>query len=152
MKWSVIIKAGLLAGTLDISAACVQYYMKTGNNPDYVLKYVASGAFGKDAFTGGIAMSMAGLFFHYLIAFSFTLLFFFLYRRLAFLSVNKVVTAILYGTFIWVVMNLIVVPLSKIPPRPFSISGSLVAAGILIVCIALPLTLIAGKKSKTITS
>lgn len=76
MKWSVIIKAGLLAGTLDISAACVQYYMKTGKNPDYVLKYVASGAFGKDAFTGGIVMSMAGLLFHYLIAFSFTLFFF----------------------------------------------------------------------------
>lgn len=34
MKISKILAAGLLVGALDISAACMQYYIKTGKSPE----------------------------------------------------------------------------------------------------------------------
>ena len=48
--------AAILVGTLDITAACIQYFIKTGKNPTGVLRFVASGAFGTDAFTGSNMM------------------------------------------------------------------------------------------------
>lgn len=147
MKISKILAAGLLVGALDICAACLQYYIKTGKNPDNVLKFVASGVFGKEAFTGGALMSVCGLLFHFLIAFIFTTFFFFIYPRLKFLSFNVIITAILYGVFTWTVMNRIVLPLSNTPPLPFTWTGAAIAAGILTLCIGLPLSIIAKRDS-----
>lgn len=147
MKISKILAAGLLVGTLDISAACLQYYIRTGKSPDNVLKFVASGVFGKEAFAGGALMSVCGLLFHFLIAFIFTTFFFFIYPRLKFLSFNVIITAILYGVFTWTVMNRIVLPLSNTPPLPFTWTGAIIAAGILTLCIGLPLSIIAKRDS-----
>lgn len=138
-----IIKAGLLVGTLDILTAFVHYYLKTGNNPLGVLQYVASGLFGKEAFSSGNTMYWTGLFLHYVIAFTFTIFFFWLFPKLNFISKHKVLTGVLYGLFIWSVMNLIVVPLSKIPPRPFNITNALINVVILMVCIGIPLSFMA---------
>jgi hypothetical protein len=137
---SKIITAGLVVGTLDISAAFTHYFLKTGKNPVDVLKFVASGFFGGDAFTDGAEMIVAGLAFHYFIVFSFTMFFFLLFPKLNFLAKNKIITGILYGVFVWCVMNLIVVPLSKIPQRPFNLSSALINMAILIVCIGIPLS------------
>lgn len=143
MNWTKIFKAGLIAGTMDICAACIQYYLRTGKNPENVLRFVASGVFGKEALAGGHLYSAAGLLFHYLIAFSFTVFFFFIYPRLKFLSYNIFLSAVLYGVFTWTIMSRIVLPLSNTPPIPFTWSGAATAAGILIVCIGLPLSIIA---------
>ncbi len=145
MKLSKILAAGLLVGTLDISAACLQYYIKTGKSPENVLRFVASGVFGKDAFTGGAFMSVYGLLFHFLIALGFTAFFFSIYKKLKFLSFNVVLTAILYGVFTWTIMNKIVLPLSNCPGIPFTWRGAAIAAGILCVCIGLPLAIVAKK-------
>ncbi len=52
---SRIIKAGLMAGTLDILSAFIYYFIKTGDkNVFIVLKSIASGLFGKEAFLGAI--------------------------------------------------------------------------------------------------
>ena len=147
----ILLKAGLLVGTLDILTAFVHYFLKTGDNPLGILKYVASGLFGKEAFTGGNSMFWAGLILHYIIAFSFTIFFFWLYPKLSFLSKYKVLTGVLYGIFIWTVMNLIVVPLSKIPNRPFTITNSLINVVILIVFIGIPLSLMANAFYKRVT-
>lgn len=143
MKFSNIIGAGILVGTLDIIAACLQYYIKTGKGPENVLKFIASAVFGKEAFTGGLLMSLCGLLFHFLIAFTFTTFFFFIYPKLKFLSFNVILTAILYGVFVWVIMNRIVLPLSNTPVIPFTWMGAAIAAGILTLCIGLPLAIIA---------
>lgn len=105
--------------------------------------FVASGVFGKEAFTGGVLMSVCGLLFHFLIAFIFTTFFFFIYPRLKFLSFNVILTALLYGVFVWIIMNRIVLPLSNTPVIPFTWMGAAIAAGILTLCIGLPLAIIA---------
>jgi len=144
--FGIILSAGLLVGTLDILSAFVDYYIGTGKNPFGVLKYIASGAFGDSALSGGACMMITGLFFHYIIAFSFTVFFFWLYPRVPFLAVNRILTGIGYGIFIWMLMNLVVVQLSAAPHspipamKPFKVLKSML---ILIFMIGLPLSFIA---------
>ncbi|HVE60655.1 MAG TPA: hypothetical protein VNA26_02470, partial [Chitinophagaceae bacterium] len=75
--WSMILKAGLLVGTLDILAAFLDYYISTNKNPLNVFTFIASGVFGKKAFTGGSSMIILGAVFHFIIALAFTLFFFY---------------------------------------------------------------------------
>lgn len=138
-----IAKAGLIAGTLDIIAAFTYVSLSSGRNPLIVLNYIASAAIGPEAFTGGLPMQLLGLLFHYLIAFSFTVLFFTLYPKLSLLRKSIALTSIIYGLFVWCVMNLVVVPFSRIPSRPFDWTNATINMAILIVCIGLPLALMA---------
>jgi hypothetical protein len=139
----MLLLAGLLVGALDITAACTDYYIATGKGPEGVLRYVASGVFGKEAFTGSDAMQVWGLLFHFIIAYSFTFFFYWLYMNIAFIRKYPVIVAILYGIFMWTVTTRIVLPLSNVPPaKSFNWGKAAKAAGILTVMISLPLTLI----------
>jgi hypothetical protein len=151
MTAQIIVTAGLLVGTLDILSAFVDYYIGTGKNPLNVLPYIASGIFGKAALPGGAGMMVAGLLLHYLIAFLFTIFFFWLYSKINILSANCILTGILYGLFIWIVMNLVVVQLSNAPHNPVSamkFSRALKALLIIIFMIGLPLSFMARYYSK----
>jgi hypothetical protein len=117
---TVIVWAALLVGTLDICSAFADYWLATGRGPEGVLRYVASGAFGSAAFTGGNSMIWYGLLFHYVIAAAWTVLFFWLYRKLALLSGNRLLTGFVYGLFIWAMMNLALLPLSQVRHVPLS--------------------------------
>ena len=139
-----ILQAGLIVGTLDILSAFIYYYIKTGKTNFLVIfKFIASGIFGKDAGAGGTGMIVAGFILHYAIAFSFTVFFFWVYPKVNVMSKNRIVTGIVYGLFVWALMNLVVVPLSNTVHRPFKIEGALINMGILIVCIGLPLSFMA---------
>jgi hypothetical protein len=139
----IICLTGLLAGTLDILAACTDYYIATEKNPVAVLRFIASGVLGKDAFTGGTGAAVFGLALHYLIAFIFTIFFFLVYPKIKLLSKNRIITAIVYGIFIWAIMSRIVLPLSNTPALTFHIGKAIKAALILTVMIGLPLSFIA---------
>ena len=131
----------LIVGTLDLSTAIIV----SGATPENVLRYIASGAFGPEAFQGGTFMMFNGLLFHYFIAFFWTLLFFLLYPRIGFLRSNKYVVGLLYGIFVWACMNLLVVPLSNIPYRPLQLKSILINSAILMVMIGLPISLMANR-------
>jgi uncharacterized membrane protein YagU involved in acid resistance len=147
MHISKVLKSGFLVGTLDITAALLNFYIKTGKDPQLVLKYIASAVFGKEeAYGSGSIMSVYGLLFHYIIAFFFTIFFFLVYPKLKFLSYNKVLTGIGYGIFIWAVMQYLVLPLSKIGSTYPDLKSAIIAMSILIFCIGLPLSFIAGSK------
>ena len=90
-------------------------------------------------------MIIAGLVLHYIIAFAFTIFFFLLFPKGKALSKNKILTGTLYGIFVWMIMNLVVVPLSSIGKRPFVFVSVLVNVLILIVCIGIPLSFMANK-------
>src|SRR5687768_8187731 len=118
---------GLLVGSLDILAACLNAYIARGTSAVVVLKFIASGAFGKAAFAGGWQMPLLGLLFHFIIAYSFTTLFFLLYPSIKIMSKSIVITAIVYGIFIFVVMNFGVLPLTKIPRSTFQPEKAVIA-------------------------
>jgi hypothetical protein len=143
-KFSRILISGILVGSLDILSAFLFVFIKTGKPQVFnILKFIASGIFGKAASTGGRKMILAGLILHYLIAFLFTVFFFWLYPRMQILSKNRWASGIIYGAFVWIVMNGVVVPLSNVAHRPFSLTGALINVCILIICIGIPLSLIA---------
>lgn len=144
-----VLWAGLLVGTLDITAASTQYLIVTGKNPVSILVYIASGVFGQQAFDSGTAMAPLGLLFHYFIAYSWTALFFALYPRLAFMTINWIATGFGYGFFIWLMMSRVVVQLSNTPKGPFNLRGAIIGCLILIAMIGLPLSYIAAKRSKS---
>jgi hypothetical protein len=150
--YSRALVAGLVAGTLDITAACLQFYIKTGRGPLPVLKYIASGVFGKDAYTNNSIMPIMGLLFHFIIAISFAIIFFWLASRVPVLLNYKVLTAIGYGIFMWSVTQFIVIPLSRINPAPVKPLNALIAISILIICISIPLIYFAGISVKMTTS
>ena len=132
---------GLVAGTLDGLAAVLMYSIPTGKDPMNVFRYIASGVFGKEAFSGGVPMAIWGILFHYIIAIGWSVLFFMAYPRLSILSKNKFMVAAAYGIFVWLMMNLIVLPLSDVPgggPKDFaSITKGIV---VLMFCIGLPIS------------
>ena len=134
-----ILKTGLVAGTLDILAAIV---LLAKMNVAGVLQYIASGVFGKEAFSGGLAMAIVGFIFHYIIAFSFTTLYFFIFPYVPFLRKQKLAGGVLYGVVVWSVMNLVIVPLSNTNMSPLTWSGASLNMAILIACIGLPISLL----------
>ena len=116
---ALVFGSALLVGTLDILAACIQYYLKTGSGPAPVFKFIASGVFGAEAFSAGDSMIVYGLLSHYSIAVSFTIFFFLITTLFPALLKAKVATGIGYGIAVWIVMNLIVVPISNTPKGEF---------------------------------
>ena len=150
---------GLLAGTLDATAAITQFMIRThGDDPLKIWRYVASGVLGQDVMTKNIWMVAAfGLLFHFCIAFSFTLFFYLIYPKIKFLSKNLIITGLAYGIFVWLVMNLVVVPLSNVTPKgklwsthtafQFPPDPTQMIIGILIImfCVGLPISLLAGR-------
>lgn len=140
---SAIAWAGLLAGTLDILAACGNFSIQTGRDPIIVLRFVASGAVGPDAMTGGWPMALLGLIIHFVIAYSWTILFFLIYTKLP--NGNWIVYGLTYGVVVWVIMNLVILPLTKIPQRPFNLNSAIIGMIILMLMIGLPISYLARK-------
>jgi hypothetical protein len=138
-RWKAILFLGVLVGTLDILGATIVYQA----HPAQIFKAVASGAFGVGtAFSGGATMVVWGIIFHYIIAFAWTVAFFFIYPLLPILWKNRFVTGTLYGVVIWVFMNIIVLPLSAITPGPFNVTAAAIGALILILAIGIPLAIL----------
>ena len=141
-----ILLIGLFAGTLDILAAFIQTYISSNVMPMAVLRYIASGAVGMEAFKGGVPMALLGLLIHYCIATAWALLFFLLYPKLSILSKNKYVVGLAYGIFIWAIMNLVVVPLTNVPKGGgIKFPGAFIGMGILMVAMGLPIAMMVNK-------
>jgi uncharacterized membrane protein YagU involved in acid resistance len=142
----VIVAAGLLAGTLDIAAAFIFYYAQTAKDPLNVLKFIASGVFGTAAFPPGTTMVFWGLLFHFSIALVFAFLFAAVYPFVKGFLKYWWAVGLLFGVVAWVVMNLIVVPLSRTPPMPLTVKSIFTGIVILILCIGWPLAYIFQKR------
>jgi len=138
--WKQICKAAFIAGCLDITAACIQAWLAKGITPEVVLKYIASGVFGKDAFSGGIGYILFGLLVHFAIAFACTFIYFLAYPKLKFLHIHILLSSLLIAVIAWAITTRLIIPLSNIRPAPFNITKALTAIVILYVCIGLPVS------------
>jgi len=140
-----VLIAWLLAGTLDITAAILFYVGLSSARAERLLRGIASGLLGARAFDGGVATAFLGLALHYLIALIWTLVFLVALRTLPGLRRHLVLTGISYGIIVWLVMNLVVLPLSNAARGPFQLQAAAVAATILVLCIGLPISLVIGR-------
>jgi hypothetical protein len=83
-----------------------------------VWQYIASGALGMAAFEGGIATALLGVFFHLIISFVIAGVFILSADRIPLLRRYAIAGSLLYGIGVFIVMNMIVTPLSATPPLP----------------------------------
>lgn len=111
---------GLACGVFDITQACVGYGIQNHLPPPRIFQSVASGLLGPKAFQGGAKTAALGLALHFFIAFSWAVGYYVASRQIAFLTERPVIAGLMYGEFVWVVMTLVVLPLSAVhrwPPR-----------------------------------
>jgi len=92
---------------------------------------------------GGFWIGLLGLFFHFFIAFSFTLLFFLAYPKIKLLRYNPYIVGFFYGWFIGLFMNLVVLRLSALPTPVIEFPKVLIGWTILGVVLGIPVALIA---------
>lgn len=132
-----ILTTGFIIGTLDGLAACLNAMLR-GRDPMKVFVFISSGIFGREAFTAGDGMIAWGILFHYFIATIWTALFFRIYPKVAFLAKNRLVSAMSFGLVVWLVMNIVVLPLSRVPPLKMTFTNAIEGIFILILCVGLP--------------
>src|SRR5467141_2488110 len=85
-----ILLGGLIAGTFDISYACIYSYIVRRTSPIRILQSVASGALGAKAFAGGLQTAVLGLALHFLIALTAAAVYYLASRRLRFLITEAI--------------------------------------------------------------
>jgi hypothetical protein len=142
---NAIVISGLVVGTADILCAFVQTLI-AGRSIISMLQFIASGVFGRTCISGTVDFyAAAGLLFHYIIATSWTALFFVLYPVVSRYIKSNVLIGILYGAFVWLMMNKVVLPLSQTPTLKPTLTSALIGMSIIITAIGLPLAFFANR-------
>lgn len=137
-----ILSAGLVAGTMDITAACIHGVVR-GGTPMRVLQSVAGGLLGRDTFQGGLKTAALGLALHFFIATTWAAVYYAASLKLPVLVRQAVPCGLLYGVLVYLVMYTVVLPLSALHFRFLSLSASVILTGVLIhlCCVGLPIAL-----------
>ncbi len=143
-KTSTIVWATIIVGILDALAAIIVYGIFYRYYPIQVYQFVSSAILGTAAYSGGIPVALLGLFFHFLIAFVCSYLFIQLYSGISMLRENKIIIGLIYGFVIWAVMNLLIIPFSKIPPSNFDVVSVITIAWHMLL-VGLPISLLANQ-------
>jgi hypothetical protein len=120
--WSplkAIVVGGLLAGLCDMSYALIWFSGVKGVPWMKVPQSVASGLIGKASFDGGLGTVFLGLALHWLISFIWAAIFVVAARRfLPALLRKPIPVGLLYGAFIYIFMNWVVLPLGAMHTKP----------------------------------
>ena len=143
-----ILLAGIIAGLLDALGAIVTFLIRGGKDPVKIFNFIASGIFGSKALSGGTGYAVLGFIFHLSIATIWTTIFFIATPYIKSLTKNWWLSGLGYGVFVWMGMNLVVVPLSNTPSMPFRLSGMIIGVFVLMICIGLPISYFAYRFNK----
>ncbi len=110
----------VIAGALDATfAVIVDVVILRAFSLLGVLQWIASGAIGSAAFSGGLATAALGVAIHFALAAFFTTAYWIASRQIRALRTRAVPFGIVYGAAIWIVMDLIVLPHSGVPKAAF---------------------------------
>ncbi len=142
-----ILFAGLIAGTLDITAASVSGWILGGRSPFWIFQSVAGGLYGAETFNGGYQTAALGLAIHFFIALTAAAVYYLASRQLKFMVSQAILSGVLYGIFVWLFMNLIVLPMT---PLKITYTFWSVVIGLIIhiFCVGLPIALVVRRFSK----
>jgi hypothetical protein len=138
--WKAVVLTWLFAGTLDLTAAYISQWIRTGKFADHMLHYIAGGILGLDSsLQGGNWTALLGLSIHYTIAFCATLFFFLIFPRVRFLAFDKYVIGVLYAVFVNVAVSLVINWFTPLPSSPFVLANVVVAWAILGLALGIPI-------------
>jgi hypothetical protein len=115
---AAVLAGGLVAGSIDAALAFHEFGM-------VMPKGIASALLGKAAFSGGPGVWLLGITLHFAIALASAAIYCAAGRKLEFLRSSFVICGLAYGIVIFLVMNLVVLPLSAFPfpIGPFTVSA-----------------------------
>jgi hypothetical protein len=137
-----ILVGGAVAGTFDITSAFITFGWGVCRN-------IAGGLLGPQARHGGIGTWLLGLFLHFFIATTIALVYCLSSLKLTFLRDHFFVCGIFYGMAAYLVMNLIVLPLSAYHSRgPYPLHALLQGILVHMFLIGLPIAFINARLSR----
>jgi Na+/alanine symporter len=129
-----ILVGGLSAGGLDLGSAFITYGAG-------VPRVIAAGLLGRTAAHGGLGPYVLGIALQFFIATSAAAVYYAASRKLTFLEEHALVCGLFYGIAVFLVMNLIVVPLSALHSRgPFQLAGLIQGLLVHMFLIGLPIS------------
>lgn len=137
-----IFVGGAVAGGLDLIAAFLTY----GRG---VPRVIAGGLFGEQVLHGGSGLWALGVCLHFFIALSAAAVYCLASDRLKFLKENFIIGGLFYGVAVFLVMNLIVLPLSALHLRgPYPLRDLIQGLLIHMLLIGLPISFSAWRFSE----
>jgi hypothetical protein len=143
-----IIWVGLLVGLLDALAAVINAYFSFGLMPYGVFQYIASGLIGQKAYQSQALPVSLGVIIHFSIAITITFIFYHAYIRFKKASTPKFLMGSMYGLWVWLVMNYIIIPFSLIGTYPENPTQIVIGLLIHIFVIGIPIELLTRRNVK----
>jgi hypothetical protein len=120
-----ILTAGVLVGLLDGLFAIALYVVALKvTTPVRLFQSIASAVLGPESFPGGWATAGLGLVLHFTVAHAWSAAYFLalrvssLFRRLVAAPARAAVVGMAYGIVVWLVMDLVVIPMTRTRPTP----------------------------------
>jgi len=142
-----ILLGGIAVAVLDASNAITFWALYKGTQPHVIFQSIAAGVLGRDAFSGGMAAAWLGALLHFLIACGIAAAYYLASLAKPVLHERPVPCGMMYGAVVYLVMNHVVVPLSR-ANSPAFIPGWFVANLVgHIVLVGLPVALIAHRSA-----
>lgn len=112
-----ILVGGGIAGTLDKISGFISFGLRSPLG-------IAAGLLGRSAFKGGAGTWILGMLLHFFIAFAVAAIYCMASRKLEFLVDHWLVCGLFYGIAVFLVMNLVVLPLSGLHlTGPYQLGG-----------------------------
>ncbi|MGC1105984.1 MAG: hypothetical protein WA876_05560 [Candidatus Acidiferrales bacterium] len=143
--WTVV-WIGLAAGTLDISENII-FNAFRHITPYMIFQYIASGLIDGRSFTMGAASVALGVAIHYAIAMTWTVVFYVASRKMMILTRRAAICGIVYGGVVYVIMNFVVLPLTRVPhsAKAATLASRISGVLALLFCIGLAIALLVRK-------
>ena len=134
-----VLRIGLIAGTLDIGENII-FNAFRHITAKQIFQYIASGLTGRWAFHAGAASVALGILIHYAIALTWTAVYFAAAQRWALLIRRPVVCGLAYGGLVYLAMNFVVLPMTRVPHSTAAASVPSRVSGVLALLICIGLT------------
>jgi len=145
----VVLQAGALAGTLDLTAAIVVSWLRANVAPIRIMQSIAAGLLGQASYDDGWGTAALGVGLHFMIATSWAAIFYAASQRIRVLVSQWPIAGLVYGIGVYLFMNFVVLPLSAFPPprNPPTLTSRAIGMTIIMLCIGLPIAWVVRRAS-----
>lgn len=116
--WASVLVGGLLVALGDFIFATTLWFSWDAEGLKRVFQTIAVGVLGQASYEGGAQSAVLGAALHVLMATAFVAIYALVARRHTSLLSRPVVLGALYGVVLYVVMNFVVMPLSRVGRSP----------------------------------
>lgn len=118
IDWSQVLLGGLLVAIGDIVFATTLWFSWDAPGMQRVFQTIAVGVLGPASFDGGLSTAILGAVLHVFMATMFVVVYTLAARRRPALLARPVALGLAYGVMLYVVMNFVVMPLSRVGRSP----------------------------------